>query len=69
MLQLKGYRVMCGYAQEDIAKHLGCSRALYSYKENEVRSFTDKEKEKIYKLLRKKIPDLTMEKLFPNEVA
>lgn len=67
LLQLKGYRIMCGYTQEDLSKYLGCSRPLYTYKENGDRSFTGKEKIKILKLFKKKIPDLTIEKLFPNE--
>jgi len=63
--RLKGYRVMAGYTQEDFAKILGIDRTAYVYKENGSRKFTDDEKQLIYKELKKKLPNLKIEEVFP----
>lgn len=62
--RLKGYRVMAGFTQEDMAKILGVHRPYYTLKENG-NKFTREQKVVILKLLKKKIPNLTMEELFP----
>lgn len=62
--KLKGYRVMAGYTQEDIAKALGIHRPYYTLKENGSK-FTQEQRKIILKLLQRKIPSLTMEELFP----
>lgn len=56
---------MAGYTQEDIAKLLGISAAMYNYCENGKRIFAAESEEKIFNTLKKKIPSLTMEELFP----
>ena len=63
--KLKGYRVMAGYTQEDIAIELKVSRQSYNMKENGVNTFTQKERNLVFEILMKKIPSLTMEELFP----
>lgn len=63
--KLKGYRTMAGYTQEEISKHLGISKSLYVYCENGIRTFTQERKNIVYQLLKKKIPDLKIEDVFP----
>lgn len=67
MSRLKGYRVMAGFTQEDVAKMFGYSRVNYTYKENNQKLLSADERKKIFKLLRKKLPNLIYEELFPVE--
>lgn len=67
MSRLKGYRVMAGFTQEDVAKMFGYSRVNYTYKENNQKLLSADERKKIFKLLRKKLPNLVYEELFPVE--
>lgn len=67
MSRLKGYRVMAGLTQEDVAKEFGYSRVNYTYKENDQKLLTSEEKEKLFQLLSKKLPNLTFDELFPVE--
>lgn len=66
MSKLKGYRVMAGFTQEDLAKHLGYSRVNYTYKENDQKLLSYEERKKIHKFLKKKLPDLKYDELFPT---
>lgn len=65
MRKLKGYRVMAGLTQEDMAEHLGYSRVYYSYKENDIARFNLAERKTIFRLLKKSLPELKMDELFP----
>ena len=67
MSKLKGYRVMAGLTQEDIANHLGYSRVNYTYKENDQKLLSYEERKKIHKLLKRKLPNLKYDDLFPTE--
>lgn len=68
MLRLKGYRTMAGYTQEELADLLGMSRVMYCYCENGQRRFGSQQKEAIFNFLKEKLPDLTMEEVFPVEL-
>ena len=63
--KLKGYRVMAGYTQEEIANLINISTAMYNYCENGKRSFTNEKEALIFDALKQKIPTLTLEELFP----
>lgn len=63
--KLKGYRVMAGYTQEEIASVLHVSRQAYNMKENGVNGFSQKERHTIFDVLKQKLPELTFEELFP----
>lgn len=63
--KLKGYRVMAGYTQEDVAKMLGVSRVMYMYIENGTRTLTNDYELKVFKMLKAKIPNLKREDVFP----
>lgn len=65
MSNLKGYRVLAGYTQEEFSSLLGISRVMYCYKETGTRAFSEEERKRILHHLNKKIPSLTMEELFP----
>ena len=67
MSKLKGYRVMAGFTQEDLANHLGYSRVNYTYKENDQKLLSYDERKKIHKLLKRKLPNLKYDELFPTE--
>ncbi len=64
-VKLKGYRVMAGYTQEDIASALGISRSFYVLKENGGRKFSDIEETIVLRKLKEKIPELNKEDVFP----
>lgn len=66
--KLKGYRTMAGFTQEELAKLLGISRLSFILKENGERRFTGSQEETIFALLKEKLPDLTMEEVFPVEL-
>ena len=65
MSRLKGYRVMCGLTQEDIAKSIGISRLSYLHKENGNKRFHSNEELAIVKLLKEKLPSIEREDVFP----
>lgn len=67
MSKLRGYRVMAGFTQEDVANHLGYSRVNYTYKENDQKLLSYDERKKIHKLLQHKLPELKYDDLFPTE--
>ena len=65
MSRLKGYRVMAGFTQEDIANLFGYSRVNYTYKENNQKLLSAEERKKLFKILKKKLPSLKYEEVFP----
>lgn len=65
MNTLKGYRVMAGYTQEDMAKTINIGRMTYIKKEKDITNFSFNEKQIIFSKLKEKLPTLTMEELFP----
>jgi len=58
---------MLGYTQKEMALLVGCSRESYLFKEKREREFSKEEQEKIHRILRERLPTLTMEDLFPIE--
>lgn len=58
---------MAGFTQEDVAKMFGYSRVNYTYKENNQKLLSAEERKKIFKFLKKKLPNLVYEELFPVE--
>lgn len=62
---LKGYRIMAGFIQEDLASLLKISRPAFNMKENGINKFTPEEKEIIFTTLKEKIPNLKIEDVFP----
>lgn len=56
---------MAGFTQEDIAKQLNMSVAMFNYCENGKRHFTSEREKLIMKILNKKLPDLKIEDVFP----
>lgn len=65
--KVKGYRVMAGYTQEDIAEKLGISRLSVIRKETGIGNYNEEEQKQLLKLLKEKIPDLNREDVFPIE--
>lgn len=63
--KLKGYRTMAGYTQEKLAQLIGISRLSYILKENGDKRFSQGQEKAIFEVLQEKIPELTMEELFP----
>lgn len=63
--KLKGYRTMAGYTQEKIAQQIGISRLSYVLKENGDKRFSQDQEKAIFEVLKEKVPELTMEELFP----
>ena len=58
---------MLGYTQQDMSSIIGCSRKWYLKKENGSCTFSQKERELICEIFKRKLPNLTMEELFPVE--
>lgn len=67
MSYLKGFRVMAGFTQDDLASVIKKSRALYNYKENGKRAFTSQEERLLFEAIRSKIPEVKREQLFPPD--
>ena len=55
--KLKGYRVMAGYTQEDMAQLIRTSRPAFNMKENGNLKFSVEEERVIYQALKQKLPD------------
>ncbi|NYS33560.1 helix-turn-helix domain-containing protein [Streptococcus danieliae] len=64
MSKLKGYRVMLGHTQADIASVLGITKQAYSNKETGKTQFNDREKVKIRDMVREIEPNITIDDLF-----
>lgn len=67
MTKLKGYRVMLGKTQRDMAKELNISVQSYNNKETGKTAFNDKEKLAIKSLVAEIKPDITIDELFYQE--
>ncbi len=64
--KLKGYRVMAGYTQKDMAEALGISLRVFLEKENGKKEFTVEEAKKITSLLKNKIESIEFNDIFLN---
>lgn len=63
MNKLRGYRVMCGYSQSEMAEMLGMNRRTYLKRENDL-DFSVKDANAIVDILKKKKPDITYDDIF-----
>ena len=64
MTKLKGYRVMLGKTQRDMAKELNISLQSYNNKETGKTAFNDREKLAIKTMISKIKSDITIDELF-----
>lgn len=67
MTKLKGYRVMLGKTQRDMAKELNISVQSYNNKETGKTAFNDKQRLAIKSMVAKIKPDITIDELFYQE--
>lgn len=63
---IKGYRIMLGYTQQNMADLLDISRQSYYMKENEKTPFTDMEKVIIKREIANLFPNITIDEIFFN---
>lgn len=54
---------MLGISQGDMAEKLYMHRTTYNYKEQH-NKFTEREQKDLYKILKRKLPEVTMDELF-----
>ena len=64
MTKLKGYRVMLGKTQRDMAKELNISVQSYNNKETGKTAFSDREKLSIKTMVSEVKSDITIDELF-----
>jgi hypothetical protein len=64
MTKLKGYRVMLGKTQRDMAKELNISVQSYNNKETGKTAFNDREKLAIKTMISEVKSDITIDELF-----
>ncbi|MBF0818603.1 helix-turn-helix transcriptional regulator [Streptococcus acidominimus] len=64
MDRLKGYRVMLGLTQSQMADKLSISLQSYNNKETGKTPFNDKEKRLVKSMVAEIEPDITIDKLF-----
>lgn len=64
MTKLKGYRVMLGKTQRDMAKELNISVQSYNNKETGKTTFNDREKLAIKTMISEVKSDITIDELF-----
>ena len=64
MSKLKGYRVMLGKTQRQMAEALSISLQSYNNKETGKTTFSDKERLKIKSMVAEIKPDITIDELF-----
>lgn len=64
MTKLKGYRVMLGKTQRDMAKELNISVQSYNNKETGKTAFNDREKLAIKTMISEIKSDITIDELF-----
>ncbi|MDN2948386.1 helix-turn-helix transcriptional regulator [Streptococcus suis] len=64
MSKLKGYRVMLGLTQKNMADKLDISLQSYNNKETGKTPFKDKEKKVIKTIVAEVKPDITIDELF-----
>lgn len=62
--RIRGYRVMIGLTQEEMAGKLGVTKQAYSLKELGKSPFKDHERLIIRELVREIKPDITIDELF-----
>lgn len=62
--KVKGYRVMLGKSQDEMAKLFGITKQAYSAKERGVNRFTDKEMIAIKEMLKPIFPEITIDEIF-----
>lgn len=67
MTKLKGYRVMLGKTQRDMAKELNISVQSYNNKETGKTAFNDKQRLAIKSMVAEIKPDVTIDELFYQE--
>lgn len=66
MNKIRGYRVMLGMSQKDMARIFGITPQAYSMKERGLTAFTDKEKMIFMSLLKDVAKNETVESIFFN---
>ena len=66
MSKLRGYRVMLGLTQQQMADKLDISLQSYNNKETKKTPFNDKERLAIKSLVAEIKPDITIDELFYN---
>lgn len=64
MTKLRGYRVMIGKTQRQMAQVLGISVQSYNNKETGKTAFNDRERIAIKKMVAEIKPDITIDELF-----
>ena len=62
--KLKGYRVMLGKSQDEMAKMFGITKQAYSAKERGISRFTDNEMITIKEMLKPIFPEITIDEIF-----
>lgn len=62
--KIRGYRVMLGVTQEELAKRFGISKQAYSAKERGLTRFTNQEMIAIKELLLPLFPGITIDEIF-----
>lgn len=62
--KVKGYRIMAGISQEEMAAALGITRASYNNKETGKQQFKASEMIKLVEEIQKKVPTVTMDDVF-----
>lgn len=67
MSKLKGYRVMLGLTQRQMAKKLNISLQSYNNKETGKNAFNDKERLAIKSMVAEIKPDITIDELFYSD--
>lgn len=64
---VKGYRILTGYTQQDLADLFGITKQAVSQKERGVTRFSEKEMIVIRDLVREVIPNATIDDIFFNQ--
>ncbi|WP_188205381.1 helix-turn-helix transcriptional regulator [Desemzia incerta] len=64
---VKGYRILTGYTQQDLADLFGITKQAVSQKERGVTRFSEKEMIVIRDLVREVIPNATIDDIFFNK--
>jgi len=62
--KVKGYRNMINLSQKEMAKLLGISFTSYCHKEQGKREFKDNEKIVFFEIVKKSVPNVTIEEIF-----
>lgn len=62
--KLKGYRVMAGYNQKEMAEALGIKTSSYNAKELGKTNISIAESKKLYEFIKKKLPNVNFEDIF-----